>query len=136
MAQYEIELILMRQLASYLAMPIFMVDERGTLLFYNEPAEQLLGRRFDEIGDLPMEEWHATFAPHAEDGTPLPFGADPLGMAVHRHEPAHRTLRITGFDGVARTIEATAFPLEGQGGRHLGAVAIFWGVDGPSPEAA
>jgi hypothetical protein len=23
-------------------------------------------------------------------------------------------------------LEATAFPLEGQGGRHLGAVVIFW----------
>jgi hypothetical protein len=29
-------------------------------------------------------------------------------------------------DGVWRKIEVTAFPVEGQGGRHLGAVAIFW----------
>jgi hypothetical protein len=27
----------MRQLASYLAMPILLVDPVGTLLFYNEP---------------------------------------------------------------------------------------------------
>lgn len=136
MSQHAIELILMRQLASYLAMPIFMVDEDGTLLFFNEPAEELLGRRFDEVGELPMEEWFATFSPRGEDGAPLPLGVDPLGMAVRQHEPAHRTLRVSGFDGVLRTIEATAFPLEGQGGRHLGAVAIFWSVDGPGAGAA
>jgi len=137
MSQYEIELILMRQLASYLAMPIFIVDEKGALLFFNEPAEQLLGSRFDEVGELSMEEWFATFSPRGEDGTPLPYGADPLGIAVRLHEPAHRTLGFTGFDGVARTIATTAFPLEGQGGRHLGAVAIFWGVDErPSAEGA
>jgi len=39
----EIELILMKQVASYLATPIFLVDRAGTLLYYNEPAEALLG---------------------------------------------------------------------------------------------
>jgi PAS domain-containing protein len=46
MPQLEIEMILMRQLASYLAMPIFIVDPVGNLVFYNEPAESILGRRF------------------------------------------------------------------------------------------
>ena len=45
MSQKAIELILMRQLASSLAMPIFLVDPSGNLVFYNEPAEQLLGSR-------------------------------------------------------------------------------------------
>ena len=57
MAQKAIELILMRQLASSLAMPIFLVDASGNLLFYNEPAEQLLGSRFDETGEMSMTEW-------------------------------------------------------------------------------
>ena len=35
MLQKAIEVILMRQLASYLAMPIFVVDPDGNLLFYN-----------------------------------------------------------------------------------------------------
>ena len=46
MAQHAIEVILMRQLASYLAMPILLVDPVGTLLFYNKPAEGLLGQHF------------------------------------------------------------------------------------------
>jgi hypothetical protein len=40
----------------------------------------------------------------------------------------HRALTIRGLDGQWRSIEATCFPLEGLGGRHLGAVAIFWGA--------
>jgi len=56
-----IELILMRQLAGSLAMPIFVVDPAGDLLFYNEPAEELLGRRFDEAGPMPAADWSTAF---------------------------------------------------------------------------
>ena len=31
-------------------MPIFLVDTEGNLLYYNEPAEAILGRRFSETG--------------------------------------------------------------------------------------
>lgn len=129
MPQKEIEVILMRQLASYLAMPIFVVDPDGNLLFYNEPAEGLLGRQFDEAGEMPMQEWATIFKPSDEDGTPLPPDALPLVKAIRWRKPAHRTIRITGLDGVSRRIEIIAFPLEGQGGRLLGAAAIFWGLD-------
>jgi len=61
----------MRQLAGYLTMPIFVVDPQGTLLFYNEPAEALLGRRFDEAGEMPVQEWSTAFAPRDEDDSPL-----------------------------------------------------------------
>ena len=126
MAQKAIELILMRQLASSLAMPIFLVDASGNLLFYNEPAEQLLGRRFDETGEMSMPEWSSLFAPIGEDGSPVPREARPLSIALQKHHAAHLAFWIRGLDGVRRKIEATAFPLEGQGGRQLGAVGIFW----------
>ena len=48
MAQQPIELILFRQLATTLAVPVFLVDERGDLVFLNEAAERLLGVRFDD----------------------------------------------------------------------------------------
>lgn len=129
MPQKDVEVILMRQLASYLAMPIFLVDPAGNLLFYNEPAEALLGRRFDETGEMPLEEWSTIFTPTVEDGSPLPPEALPLVIALQKHRAAHRVFCIRGLDGISRRIEATAFPLEGQGGRHLGAVAIFWEVN-------
>ena len=47
MAQ-PIQIILMRRLAEYLSVPLFLVGPNGDLLFYNEPAEVILGRRIDE----------------------------------------------------------------------------------------
>jgi PAS domain-containing protein len=129
MPQKPVELILMRQLASYLAMPIFVVNPAGSLLFYNEPAERLLGRRYEESGEMPFEEWSTIFAPADEDGSPLAPDALPLAIALKKRRSVHQALRIRGLDGVARRIEVTAVPLEGQGGRDLGAVAIFWEED-------
>jgi PAS domain-containing protein len=126
MSQKAIELILMRQLASSLAMPIFLVDPSGNLLFYNEPAEQLLGSRYDETGEMSMREWFGLFAPIAEDGSPVPVEALPLSIALHKHRAAHQAFWIKGLDGISKKIGATAFPLEGQGARLLGAVGIFW----------
>jgi PAS domain-containing protein len=126
MGQKPVELILMRQLASYLAMPVFLVDTRGTLVFYNEPAEELLGRRYEETGDMALEEWSTVFTPTTEDGSRLSPEKLPLLIALHKRRAAHRAFRIRGLDGATRRIQATAFPLDGQGGRHLGAVAIFW----------
>ena len=128
MAQQEIEVILLRQLASYLAMPILIIDPVGTLLFYNEPAEQLMGLRFEETGAIPANEWIGTFMLTDEHGTPIAPEADPLMIALHERRPAHREMWGQGRDGVRRHVEATVFPLIGQAGRHLGAVAIFWEV--------
>ena len=65
MSQKPVELILMRQLASSLAMPIFLVDAGGALAFYNEPAEALLGKRFDETGEMTVGEWASVWQPAA-----------------------------------------------------------------------
>lgn len=129
MAQKEVEIILMRQLASYLSMPIFVVDPDGTLLFYNEPAEALLGRQFDEAGEMPMSEWSTIFSPSDETGRPLRPDELPLVSALQNGQPARRAIWITGLDGVSRKIDIIAFPLVGQGHRLLGAAAILWGVD-------
>ncbi len=131
MSQKAIEIILMRQLASYLAMPILLVDPAGNLLFYNEPAEVLLGRRFDETGEIPLEEWYNIVELTAEDGSPVPLEERPLVIALQKRQAAHRGFWIRGPDGISRRIEATAFPLEGQGDRHLGAVVIFWEPNSP-----
>ena len=129
--QKTIEIILMRQLASYLAMPIMLFDPAGTLLYYNEPAETIMGRRFDETGEMSLEEWYALFELTAENGSPVPLQVRPLVIALQQHQAAHRAFWLQNSDGSRRRIEATAFPLEGQGGRHLGAVVILWEADPP-----
>ena|SRR3972149_8602096 len=129
MAQKEIELILMRQCASHLAMPIFVVGSDEKLLFYNETAEALLGRRFDEADEMALADLPALFHLTAEDDTPLSLDSFPLGIALRQGRPAHRRLRYRALDGEWRTVEVTAFPLVGQGGRRLGAAAVFWEVE-------
>jgi PAS domain-containing protein len=126
MSQQEIEVILARQLADYLALPIFLVDQAGHLLFYNEPAERLLGHRFEETGPMPAEEWATIFRPTDEDDRPLLPEQLPLMIALRAGRPAHSGFWIRGLDGVLRRIYVTAFPLIGQADRRLGAVAIFW----------
>ena len=126
MAQYPIELILTRQLASQLAMPVFLTDADGTLVFYNEAAETVLGRRFDETGPMPANVWAERFTPRDADGQPIKSDMLPLMIAVRQGRPAHADFLIRGLDGIDRRIEATAFPLIGVAGRRSGAIAIFW----------
>ena len=126
MSHKPIELILMRQLASTLAMPIFLVDAGGTLVFYNEPAERLLGMRFEETGEMPPSEWSTLWQATEADGSPLAPERLPLMIAVSERKAAHAELWISGLDGARRQIRATAFPLIRLTDEVLGAVALFW----------
>lgn len=127
MTQREVELILVRQLASYLTIPIFVVDTKGTLIYFNEPAEILVSRRFEETEELPLDEWTAMLQPTALDGEPLPHHDRPLVRALEQQRPTHAQLLVTQQStGVRLPIEVTAFPIVGQAGRDLGAVALFW----------
>jgi PAS domain-containing protein len=123
---HPIEVILLRELADHLATPIFLVDPAGDLLFYNEPAERLLGSRFDETGMLRFAEWSTMFTPTDRNGVPIAPDALPLAIAVQQRRPAQGDMWIRGLDGARRALTVTAIPLEGQWGDHLGAAAIFW----------
>jgi len=121
-----IEMVLLKQVASYLAMPIFVVDADGALVYYNEPAEELLGYRYEETGLLPLETWAQLWAPTDAQGDPLPPERLPVAIAAREHRPALDTLWIRGLDGVTRRITITAIPIDGRTSEHLGALGIFW----------
>jgi PAS domain-containing protein len=123
---HPLEVILMRELADHLATPVFVVDAEGDLLFYNEPAERLLGSRFDETGRLPFQEWSTVFKPTNAAGMTIPSDQLPLAIAVRERRPAQGAMWIRGMDGEHRELTVTAIPLQGQWGEHLGAAAIFW----------
>ena len=128
MAQQQVEVILARHLAENLALPIFIVDPQGNLIFFNEPAEAVLGLRFGDTGLLPASEWSTMFEPVEEDGTPVLPEKLPLMIAMMHGHPAHKGFWIRGVDKKLRQIELTAFPLIGQSGRITAAIAIFWEV--------
>lgn len=121
-----LELLLARQLASYLTTAIVLLGPDGSLLFFNEAAERLLGRRFEEIDSIGAEELSALLEPSDEAGHPIELDERPMIVALRRQQPAHRRYSIRRFDGKVRPIEGLAFPLVGHEGRQLGAVGIFW----------
>jgi PAS domain-containing protein len=127
MAQLPVELILMRQLASYLATPIFLVGPKGELLFYNEAAEGVLGYRFDEAVELPLAQWIRAFPLfNTESGEPLTADEIPVVRALNERDPVHGSLLYERPGGERVPVVVTAFPLVGQGAKVLGAAAIFW----------
>jgi glutaredoxin len=136
--QYDVELILARQLADGLAVPVLLVDERGDTVFFNEPAELLFGRRFDEVDALTFDDRTAVLAPRHEDGRLLAAVDLPGMRAMRERRPAHAAFHMHGLDGVLRPIEATAIPLESARGHVLGAFVVLWAQDhvDPSPEGA
>lgn len=128
MAQQEVEVILARHLAEHLALPMFIIDPEGNLLFFNEPAEAVLGLRFGDTGLMPASEWSTMFEPVDQLGKPIAPEELPLVIAMTQSHPAHKGFWIRGLDAKVRKIELTAFPLVGQSGRISGAVSIFWEV--------
>ena len=129
MPQQPIELILMRELADLLATPIFVVDGAGDLMFYNEPAEALLGQRFEETGPMTVEEWARVFAPLDTDGNPMAPADLPLVVALRDGHAAHETFDIRALDGTKRRLEATAIPFLDSSGTLVGAAALFWEIE-------
>ena len=125
MSQKPLELILARNLMSALSTPAFLVDEGGLLVFYNEAAELLLGKRFDELGAVGPEDWGALFGPFDAAGEPIPYDELPLVTAVRSGHPAHAAVTIRSTDGAAHTVEVSAFPILTAHGSQ-GAIAVFW----------
>lgn len=125
MSQKPLELILARNLMSALSTPAFLVDEGGLLVFYNEAAGMMLGKRFEELGKVGPEEWGSMFGPFDDDGEPIPYDDLPLVRAVRNGRPAHAEFSIRSTDGATHRVEASAFPILTAHGSQ-GAIAVFW----------
>ena len=125
MAQQPVELILVHHLASRRAVPVFVIDTAGDMVYFNEPAERVLGRRFDEIRIMPFADWTTAFRP-SRSGQVLAPEEIPLVVSLRRAIPVHGPVDIVSGDGVERTIEVTAFPIVSPPDQLIGAVAMFW----------
>jgi PAS domain-containing protein len=122
----SLPLILARELAANLATPMFIIDASGVLVFYNEAAEMLIGRPFGEHGEVEAGEFGAVLQLAEPDGTTLRRRDSPAGVAFFQRRPSHRVLLATGYDGVRRKVEVTAYPLFGTSDEMFGVVAVFW----------
>lgn len=126
--QKSIVLILTRELASKLATAAFVTDERGALVYFNEAAEELLGRAYAETAALAADEWGDLFSVQSLEGEPVPLEEMPAGIALLERRPAHGELCITGGDGVRRRIAVTALPLFAHTDELVGVLSVFWSL--------
>ena len=126
MSAHEIELILSRQLAEGLSTAIFIVDPEGNLLYYNQPAEKLLGKKFEDTGEMPVAVWSTIFKPLDDQGNTFPAEKMPLVKTLSNQLPAHGSFWIESLKGEKHKLMVTSYPISARGKRFLGAVAIFW----------
>jgi PAS domain-containing protein len=126
MAQHPIEIILLRQWASMMNVPIWVTDAAGNLVYFNEPTENLIGLRFEDAGEISVAELSRRFDLCDLDGTPLADHERPLVIALDKQQPSQRMLRMRSQDGRPKVISDTAVPIVGEGDRLLGALVILW----------
>ena len=78
-------------------------SHEGTLVFYNEPAERILGRPFAAAGEIAASDWETVFQIESVDGQPLPLEQIPAGIAFLERRAASGPLRVTALDGGSTT---------------------------------
>src|SRR5215472_2518696 len=97
--QKHLVLILARQFAASLSTPTLITDDRGYLVFYNEAAESIVGRRFSEAGEIPLEDWVSAFEPRTLSSEPLPPERWPTRIAFDERRASHLRYLVTSVDG-------------------------------------
>lgn len=130
-AAKSLPLILARELAANLATPMFLLDSAGMLVFYNDAAALLIGKPFGELDTLSGVEFGGLLQLCDPDGEPVRGRDTPSGIAYFERRPGHKTLVATGFDGVRRTVNATAYPLFATADELHGVVTVFWPAEAP-----
>jgi PAS domain-containing protein len=113
---------------SSISTPAFLVDHEGTLVYFNEAAGGLVGRRFEETGPRRPEEWAPEFGPVDPQGQAIPIDTLPLTEALRHNRPVHTRMTIHSADGRLHEIELSALPIIGTDG-FTGAMAIFWPIE-------
>jgi PAS domain S-box-containing protein len=124
----SLPLILAREFAANVATPLLVLDHEGTLVYFNERAERLIGSTASELCPLAEIDWRQRVSIERLDGTVVPDEHTPSAIARREQRPVHETLVYTGLDGNRRTLEVTATPLLGRGDRLEGVLMLFWEV--------
>ena len=109
---------------------MLVIDEAGTIVFFNEPAERVLGATFESVGEVSPEEYDEKWTTTDPDGNEISLRFGPLARVISDHTPAHRVIRIQGLDGPWHVIETTVYPLFASASRFVGAVGVFWELGG------
>jgi PAS domain-containing protein len=126
-------LIQARNLITNLALPAFLTNSDGRLLFFNDAAAALLGRRFEEVGQMPQEEWAREIGPYDDEGKPLAVDHLPLATAVRDGHPTQGRFHVRLEGSALREVEVSALPLL-EPGFYEGALVVFWPIEDAAPD--
>src|SRR5437764_236209 len=107
----SLPLILARELAANLATPMFLIDAAGTLVFYNEAAELLIGKPFGEQGEISALEFGAMLQLGEKDGSPLRRRDTPAGVAFYERPFAHCSGPVLTSTSGDRPLLCRAWPI-------------------------
>ena len=121
----HIALILAKDLAANLATAMLVADAEGELVFFNEPAERILGRPYAET-QMTTAELARAFRPVDEAGEAVAVEDMPLATAFRTGMPSRGGFWIDAYDGQRRYIEVVGVPLFAQADRLVGGLAVFW----------
>jgi PAS domain-containing protein len=127
--QRNLVLILARAFAAQLATAVFLLDPEGTVIYYNEAAEELTRRPFIEGAGETVDEWIVRRRPRDEEGLELPIQDLPLGTTMLKQEPAHGIVTIRTEDGVDRLVETASFPLFAHTEDFVGSFSVVWPIE-------
>src|SRR3954454_9883848 len=92
--QPDLVLIVARSFATKLATPTLIADARGELVYFNDPAAELLGRSYLDVGKLPASRWQELFKPRTLDEQPLTAEQTPSGIALLERRPGHGSVAL------------------------------------------
>jgi PAS domain-containing protein len=124
MPNQEIEFILARQLSEFLSSPIAIVDHDGRMIYYNESAEFILGKKFNESGEIESREWDERFYDENKENTvkmlDLPFLKVLSGRTIIEGE-----YWIRSFEEIEQKVRFICIPLVGMAQRELGALVFL-----------
>jgi PAS domain-containing protein len=119
-------LIRAKHLAESVTTPMLLVDDEGTLVFYNEAAEATLGLPFADLGPVPVSDWQERFRVRSRDDAPFPLDAMPGWIELQKERPGTGHVRFTTAAGHDVFIAVCAFPLFTSERRFDGALVFFW----------
>lgn len=129
---HRLLLVQARNLITNLSLPAALTDTEGRLLFFNDAAGVVLGRRFEEVGRLPREEWGREIGPFDDEGRPIATDHLPLGTAMRGGRPAQGQFRLRFADGELHDVEVSALPLV-EPGYFEGVLLVFWPIESAAP---
>src|SRR5215467_1944294 len=88
------------ELLEVLPVAVYTTDADGRIIFYNEAAAELWGRR-PELG---TSQWCGSWKLYRSDGRPLPHDECPMAIALKEGRP------IRGVEAVAERPDGTRVP--------------------------